>query len=148
MHFRPGRRHKAMERLTLDVFPLCFRSLAASTAMRKPASSADRRHRAWSRCASGGYDLASAQEKVEDNKTQELKQVIPCRVRGRGGLALSPVMVGAEIPADIALRDLKPVPESLTARFTELRGTSYLAEESNVLIVGSNNVVIGVLSAQ
>jgi hypothetical protein len=70
---------------------------------------------------------------------------------GRGGLALSPghAMVGAALPAEIALRDLKPVPESLTERFPELRGTSYLAEEPNVLLVRSNNnVVIGVLSAQ
>jgi hypothetical protein len=69
---------------------------------------------------------------------------------GRGGLALSPghAMVGAELPAEIALRDLKPVPESLTAKFPELRGASYLAEAPNVLLVGTNNVVIGVLSAQ
>jgi hypothetical protein len=69
---------------------------------------------------------------------------------GRGGLALSPghAMVGAELPAEVALRDLKPVPESVTAKFPELRGTSYLAEEPNVLLVGTNNVVLAVLSAQ
>jgi hypothetical protein len=69
---------------------------------------------------------------------------------GRGGLALSPghAMVGAELPAEIALSALKPVPESLSEKFPELRGTSYLAEEPNVLLVRSNNnVVIGVLSA-
>jgi len=68
---------------------------------------------------------------------------------GAGGLALSPAhtSIGAEIPADIALRDLKPVPESLTASFPELRGSGYLLEGPHVLLVGSNNVVIGVLSA-
>jgi hypothetical protein len=69
---------------------------------------------------------------------------------GRGGLALSPghAMVGAELPAAVALRDLKPVPEDLSAKFSGLRGTRYLAEAPNVLIVDSNNVVVGVLSAQ
>ena len=68
---------------------------------------------------------------------------------GPGGLALSPAhaMLGAEIPSDIALRDLKPTPESLTTRFPELRGSGYLLEGPHVLLVGSNNVVIGVLSA-
>jgi hypothetical protein len=181
----------------------------------------------------GGYGLAPAQEKVDRNKTQELKQVVPepkdsgkspsakagreepgtqgkgpvastevlvdgkltapgaaadgqavpskfsarnaaldklptvaFRLNrltedqrreivaqlngGRGGLALSPghAMVGAELPAAVALRDLKPVPENLTAKFSGLRGTRYLAEEPNVLIVDSNNVVVGVLSTQ
>ena len=66
-----------------------------------------------------------------------------------GGLALSPAyaMVGAEIPADVALRDLRPVPESLAAKFSVLRGgVSHLVEGPNVLLVGTNNVVIGLLS--
>jgi hypothetical protein len=69
---------------------------------------------------------------------------------GRGGLGLSPghAMIGAELPAAVALRDLKPVPESLSAKFSGLRGTRYLAEAPNVLIVDSNNMVVGVLSAQ
>lgn len=69
---------------------------------------------------------------------------------GRGALALSPgyATLGAILPADIALSDVKPVSETLTTRFPELRGIGYLAEEPNVLLVGSNNVVIGVLSAQ
>ena len=53
----------------------------------------------------------------------------------------------APIPADIALHDLKPTPESLTARFPELRGSGYLVEGPHVLLVGTNNMVIGVLSA-
>jgi hypothetical protein len=69
---------------------------------------------------------------------------------GSGGLALSPghAMVGAEIPADTALRDLRPVPESLIARFPALRWTSYLIEGPNVLLTNANNMVVGVLSAQ
>lgn len=68
---------------------------------------------------------------------------------GPGGLALSPAyaMVGAEIPAHIALRDVKPTPDSVAAKFPELRGTGYLPEGPHVLLVGTNNVVISVLSA-
>jgi hypothetical protein len=69
---------------------------------------------------------------------------------GRGGLALSPAhaMAGAEIPAEIALRDLKPVPESLIAKFPELRWTSFLIEGPNVLLANANNMVVVVLPAQ
>ncbi|HWE20824.1 MAG TPA: hypothetical protein VG758_27240 [Hyphomicrobiaceae bacterium] len=68
---------------------------------------------------------------------------------GGGGLALSPAhaMVGAEIPTDIVLRDLRPTPENLTAKFPQLRGSGYLIEGRNVLLVDTNNVVMGVLSA-
>jgi hypothetical protein len=70
--------------------------------------------------------------------------------RGSGGLALSPghAKVGAVLPPDVALRDLKPVPESLTAKVPELRRLSYLADAPNVLLVTSNNVVVGVLSGR
>lgn len=66
----------------------------------------------------------------------------------RGGLALSPAyaMVGATIPSEIALRDLKPVDADLSAKFPELRGAFYISEGPNLLLVGTNNVVIGVLS--
>ncbi len=66
-----------------------------------------------------------------------------------GALALSPAhaMVGAEIPADMALRNLRPTPDTLVAKFPELRGTSYLVEGSVVLLVApNNNIVIGVLA--
>jgi hypothetical protein len=64
---------------------------------------------------------------------------------GAGGLALNPAYatVGAEIPADIALRDIKPTPNGVAAKFSELRGTSYLTVGRHVLLIGTNNVVIG-----
>jgi hypothetical protein len=83
--------------------------------------------------------------------TDDQRREIYGQLQGKAGtLALSPghAMIGAEIPADIALRDLKPAPESVTAKFTELRGTSYLVEGSDVLIVGTNNVVLAVLSGR
>jgi hypothetical protein len=81
--------------------------------------------------------------------TDDQRRQIYEQLRGRpGGLALGPAyaMVGAEIPSEIALRDLRPTPESLTAKFSELRETGYLVAGADVLLVGTNNVVIGVLS--
>jgi hypothetical protein len=88
---------------------------------------------------------------LTDAQRREIHQ----RLTGQGGsLALSPghqdhyAMVGAELPADIALRDPKPVPEDLVAKFPELRGTRYLIDGPSVLIVDINSAVVGVLSAQ
>jgi hypothetical protein len=79
------------------------------------------------------------------------KREIYQHLHGRsGGLALSPAyaMVGAEIPANIALFDLRPVPEELSARIPALREMAYLAAGPNVLLVSpANNIVIGVISA-
>jgi hypothetical protein len=87
--------------------------------------------------------------------TDDQKREIHGRLTGQGGsLALSPghqdhyAMIGAELPASVALRDLKPVPEDLAAKFPELRGTRYLIDGPGVLIVDINNAVVGVLSAQ
>jgi hypothetical protein len=68
---------------------------------------------------------------------------------GPGALALTPAhaQVGAEIPADQALRDLRPTPDGLIAALPALRDTSYLVEGSVVLIVApNNNMVIGVIA--
>jgi hypothetical protein len=83
--------------------------------------------------------------------TDDQRQEIYEQLRGSPPtLALSPgqARLGTEIPADIALRDLKPTPESVTAKFAELRGTRYLVEGSDVLVVGTNNEVVGVLSGR
>jgi hypothetical protein len=88
---------------------------------------------------------------LTDDQRREIHQ----RLTGQGGsLALSPgnqdhyAMLGAEIPARVGLRDLKPVPDDLTAKLPELRGTRYLIDGPSVLIVDINNAVVGVLSAQ
>jgi hypothetical protein len=94
--------------------------------------------------------LPTAAFRLHDLTDAQKREIYEHLHRGPGGLALSPAhaMVGAEIPTEIALRDLRPTPDSLTAKFPELRGTSYLVESPNVLIVGTNNVVFGVLSKQ
>jgi hypothetical protein len=87
--------------------------------------------------------------------TDDQRREIHDRLTGQGGsLALSPghqdhyAMLGAELPASIALSEPKPVPEDLAAKFPELRGTRYLIDGPSVLIVDINSAVVGVLSAQ
>ena len=72
----------------------------------------------------------------------------------RHPLALSPgqtdddphAIVGAEIPADQALRDFTPVPEALAARLPELRDTVFMKSDGRILLVApANRIVIGVL---
>jgi hypothetical protein len=68
---------------------------------------------------------------------------------GSGALAMTPAhaRVGAEIPADRALTDLRPTPDGLIVALPGLRDTSYLVEGSVVLIVApNNNMVIGVIA--
>ena len=61
----------------------------------------------------------------------------------------SQIVVGALVPADVALRDLAPVPEPLAARFPELRGAAFMRSAGKLLIVDdANRLVIGVLSGQ
>jgi hypothetical protein len=71
----------------------------------------------------------------------------------RQPLALSPgqpedphAVVGAEIPADLALRNFTPVPEALAARFSELRGTVFIRSNGRVMLIApANRIVVGVL---
>lgn len=72
----------------------------------------------------------------------------------RNPLALSPgqtdddphAIVGAEIPADQALRDFTPVPEALAARLPELRDTVFMKSDGRILLIApANRIVIGVL---
>jgi hypothetical protein len=71
----------------------------------------------------------------------------------RQPLALSPgqaddphAVLGAEIPADLALRDFTPVPEALAARLPVLRGTVFMKSDGRLLLIApANRIVIGVL---
>ena len=53
------------------------------------------------------------------------------------------------MPADVALRDLTPVPEALATKFPELQGAAFMRSAGKLLIVDHDNrLVIGVLSGQ
>lgn len=54
--------------------------------------------------------------------------------------------VGAELPAAIA-QSVTPVPEALTNKYPELRGTAFMFSDSKIIIVDrDNNLVVGVLA--
>jgi hypothetical protein len=57
-------------------------------------------------------------------------------------------VIGAEVPGLVAMQALSPVPESLTSRFVELRGTAYIRSAGKIVIVDrDNNIVVGVLES-
>ena len=86
---------------------------------------------------------------LSDDQRREIYQHL-----GGGGLALSPgadgyAVVGAQIPAVIALSNLTPVPEAVAAKFPELRDAAFMKSGANVLLIDRrNSLVIGVLSPQ
>ena len=57
-------------------------------------------------------------------------------------------VVGALVPADIALNGLSPIPVVVAARFSELRDTAFTRSAGKLqLIDPTNRLVIGILSA-
>jgi hypothetical protein len=55
-------------------------------------------------------------------------------------------VIGAEVPADVAFTTLSPLPQSLTDKFVELRGTAFMRSAGKLVIVDpKNNLVVGVL---
>ena len=77
------------------------------------------------------------------NLTDDQRREIYEQLSGqRPPLALSPgqadapyAVVGAEIPAQIALRDFTPLPEALVARIPELHDTVFMRSDGRVLLV-------------
>jgi hypothetical protein len=86
---------------------------------------------------------------ADDQRREIYEQLTGTRQR----LALSPgqaddphAVVGAEIPADLALGAFSPVPETLVAGLPELRGTVFMRSAGRVLLIEpANRIVIGVL---
>ena len=55
-------------------------------------------------------------------------------------------VIGAEVPAEVALTALSPMPQALADKFTELRGTTFMRSAGKIVIVDpNNNLVIGLL---
>jgi hypothetical protein len=55
-------------------------------------------------------------------------------------------VIGAEVPADVAATALSPMPQALTDKFTELRGTTFMRSAGKIVIVDpKNNQVVGLL---
>lgn len=57
-------------------------------------------------------------------------------------------VIGAEVPASVALKSLTQVPQPLAEKFSGLRGTAFMRSGDKILIVDAqNNVVVGVLDS-
>jgi hypothetical protein len=55
-------------------------------------------------------------------------------------------VIGAEVPAGVALTSLSPMPQTLADKFTELRGTTFMRSAGKIVIVDpKNNLVVGLL---
>jgi hypothetical protein len=82
---------------------------------------------------------------------QQLQQIAQELTAQRDAPAASPApgnyaVVGSEVPADVALNALNTVPQTLTDKFIELRGTAFMRSAGKIVIVDpKNNVVVGVL---
>jgi hypothetical protein len=91
-----------------------------------------------------GYRL----KKLADGDLQKIAQELasqrdaPTASPGGGSYAV----IGAEVPAPTAMQSLMPMPDKLTERFAELRGTGFMRSGGKLLIVDRNtNRVVGVL---
>jgi hypothetical protein len=68
--------------------------------------------------------------------------------RGAAGTnsASAYAVLGAEVPSSVAQQALAPVPENLTSKFPELRGTAFMRAANKLVVVDmDNNQVVGVL---
>ena len=91
-----------------------------------------------------GYRL----KKLEPQQLREIAQELASQ---REAPAASPApgnyaVIGAEVPANVALAALNPMPQSVGDKFVELRGTAFMRSAGKLLIVDpKNNIVLGVL---
>jgi hypothetical protein len=94
--------------------------------------------------------IAFRLESLTDDQRREIYEQL---TGTRQPLALSPgqadgpyAVLGAEIPAELALDAVTPVPEALAARLPQLRGTAFMRSAGRVLLIdATNRTVIGVL---
>jgi hypothetical protein len=91
-----------------------------------------------------GYRLKQLSEAQRREIAQQLS--VP------SGHALSPAdlkgyaVLGAELPGPMAMQALTPLPQALTEKYPELRGTAFMPSDGKMLIVDlDNNLVVGVL---
>src|SRR5215470_2868053 len=92
-----------------------------------------------------GYRLKKLDTQQLQQIAQELGSQRDAPTAASGGRY---AVIGAEIPADTALKGLSLMPQALADQFTELRGTAFMRAGSKIVIVDpKNNVVIGVLGS-
>ena len=89
-------------------------------------------------------------KKLDAQQRQEIAQELTSQREAptASPAAGSYAVIGAEVPAEVALTALNPVPQALADKFTELRGTTFMRSAGKILIVDpKNNVVVGLLES-
>jgi hypothetical protein len=93
-----------------------------------------------------GYRLKKLNTQQRQEIAQELKSQREAPTASPAGGSYA--VIGAEVPAAVALSALSPVPQALADKFTELRGTRFMRSAGKILIVDpNNNVVVGLLES-
>jgi len=91
-----------------------------------------------------GYRLKKLDAQQRQEIAQELNSQRDAPTASAAGGSYA--VIGAELPAAVALTALNPVPQALADKFTELRGTRFMRSAGKILIVDpNNNVVVGLL---
>jgi len=91
-----------------------------------------------------GYRLKKLDAQQRQLITQELKSQRDAPTASPTGGSYA--VIGAEVPAEVASTALSPMPQALTDKFPELRGTAFMRSAGKIVIVDpKNNVVVGLL---
>jgi hypothetical protein len=104
----------------------------------------------WAR-TNADDQIPIAGHRLKNITAEQLRHISQELLSQRNAPSTSPVegnfaVIGAEIPAPVAFEALIPVPDTLSTRFAELRGTAYLRSAGKIVIVDrDNNIVVGVL---
>jgi hypothetical protein len=85
---------------------------------------------------------------LTDDQRREIVGLLGKPDEAKAGAGTAYARIGAEIPAELALNALTPVPDAAAARFPELRGTAFVRAGNKVLIIDrDNSLVVGVLDS-
>ena len=106
----------------------------------------------WAR-TNADDQISIAGYRLKTLSAEQLQQISRELNSQRDAPSASPVdgdfaIIGAEVPGPVAMQALSPVPDTLTSRFVELRGTAYMRSAGKIVIVDrDNNIVVGVLES-
>jgi hypothetical protein len=93
-----------------------------------------------------GYRLKKLDAQQRQLIAQELASQRDAPTASPAGASYA--VIGAEVPAGVALTALSPMPQGLADKFTELRGTTFMRSAGKIVIVDpNNNLVVGLLES-
>jgi len=93
-----------------------------------------------------GYRLKKLDAQQRQLIAQELASQRDAPTASPAGASYA--VIGAEVPAGVALTALSPMPQGLADKFTELRGTTFMRSAGKIVIVDpKNNLVVGLLES-